>query len=108
MLKSIRVSTLVIPYFLVSKLKSDYHFITATLEQLPSLRRVDILSRSNHCLDLKFIKCLNKGFRNFIENKGKLEFISFWKVQCPQNEVAAELMVNYLGDLPSIRSMTFI
>lgn len=70
------VEILVFPVIVLKNLKSGSHYLTASLEKLTSLK-ILILAGLNQetksFLSMKILKCLSKGFNNFVKNGGKLE-----------------------------------
>lgn len=105
--KFVGLSTLVIPITPVENLKSGYHYLTAVLSKLTTLKYVDFCgpSSANNVMDEKAAKSIKKGLTNFRSNKGQLEVFSYQNFNMFKE--LSDYLLGHLGEIDSLQSIRF-
>lgn len=102
------VSTLLIPIVEVNNIKSGYHYITALLGKITTLKYLEFsgLPQINNQLNDKAAKSIKKGLNNFYQGKGRLDILSF--NQLIINHDLSDCLFDYLKQTDSLHSLRFI
>lgn len=84
------IENLIIPIIPLKYLKSGYHYLTALFTNLTNLKEVAFIGSEHDSwsvFNLKALKCISKGYANFIKNGGKLERLTINKFVFDNNKL---------------------
>lgn len=72
-----KIICLTVPVIEVKNLKSGFHYITSLFSNLLSITHLQIsgIPQQQNTMPFKAVKALNKGFKNYLKEKGQLVYL---------------------------------
>ena len=101
------INTLLLPVVEVNNIKSGYHYITALLSKITTLKFLEFsgLPQINNVLNEKAAKAIKKGLSNFYESKGRLNILTFNQLIISSD--LSDCLFDYLKKADNLVSLRF-